>query len=383
MNTSDRDELYAVLRCGLPTPVFLTWFRSRGTLSTDPMFGIFRLLARCCGKCVVERTCRRTYEPRFLFVLGWLLEGWRGLFCIAWLIPLVSKPGSYLTRVYQKSEENMKRLLVSTVAFLVVLGLSAVAVSSAAAADLEVCGLAVPAKTGLYDARTSVVPDGCAEPLPTNKIGEFELYEIEFLLALWLEASIPVSSILPVQGEGELELVSLNGGGLGVVSKVLCSIVEDGWIGPESLDFFSEQLTLSGVAIPKTELTGTALLCTNDQNCTEPEVWPAKGGWETEAELAEVLGVGSFFVDLRFNSGWYVQCLVLGITVSESCSAAETAVELTNESNGTVDETFSDAFQQLTGLKLSNCSGGGSETGEANGLLVVLESGVSISVSSE
>jgi hypothetical protein len=205
---------------------------------------------------------------------------------------------------------------------------------------------------------------------------------VEFLLALWLDGGAPVSAELLLENEGELELVTLNGGGFGVVAKVLCSGILDGSVSPESLDFISELLTLAGVAVPLTALTGTALLCTNIQNCTEPEVWAANLGWETEVELM-VDGTETFFVDLILNGGWYAQCLVLGITTSETCTSTETAVLLTNEANGTVDGEFSDAFQTLAGLKLGNCTVGGAETAEVNGLGITLESGVTLSVSSE
>ncbi len=205
---------------------------------------------------------------------------------------------------------------------------------------------------------------------------------VEFLLALWLDGGSSVSAQLNVENEGELELIFLNGGNLGVHVKVLCSGILDGWVEPESLGFMSELLTLAGVGVPLTVLTGTALLCTNEENCTEPEVWMAGTGWETESELM-VDGPETFFVDLILNGAWYIQCLVLGVTINETCTAPETAVKLTNEANGTVDGEFSDAFQVLAGLKLATCTVGGAESGEVNGLAVVLETGNSLSVSSE
>ncbi len=205
---------------------------------------------------------------------------------------------------------------------------------------------------------------------------------VEFLLALWLDGGVAVSAQLNVESEGELALVSTNGGKLGVHAKVLCSGILDGWVAPESLDFLSELLTLTGVLVPLAELTGTALLCTNEENCTEPEVWAAKLGWETEVELM-VDGTETFFVDLILNGGWYVQCLVLGVTISETCTSPETAVKLTNEANGTVDALFEDAFQVLAGLKLATCTLGGAETGEVSELAIILETGVTLSVSSE
>lgn len=205
---------------------------------------------------------------------------------------------------------------------------------------------------------------------------------VEFLLALWLDGGSPVAAQLNVENEGELELVSLNGGKLGVKAKILCSGILDGWVAPESLDFLSELLTLTGTVVPLAELTGVPLTCTNEENCTTPEVWAAKMGWETEAELM-VDGTETFFTDLILNGGWYVQCLVLGVTISETCTSPETAVKLTNEANGTIDAEFSDAFQVLAGLTLGNCTLGGAESAEVNGLAFILESGVTLAVSSE
>lgn len=206
---------------------------------------------------------------------------------------------------------------------------------------------------------------------------------VEFLLARWLEGAVNVTATLLVETEGELELVARNGGGLGVTAKALCSGILDGWVGPESLDFTSELLTLTGTVVSATPLTGSPFLaCTNEGNCEKPEVWAAKLGWETEAELM-VDSTETFFVDLILNGGWYTTCTVLGVKVSEECTAPETAVKLTNEAGGTVDGEFSDAFQELAGLKLGNCTLGGSESAEVNGLGVTLESGVTLTVSSE
>jgi hypothetical protein len=207
---------------------------------------------------------------------------------------------------------------------------------------------------------------------------------VEFLLALWLDGGAAVTALLPVVNTGELELVSLNAAGLGLVAKTLCSGILDGWVGPESLGHISELLTLAGVAVPTTVLTGTPLLCAEvaGGNCKEPEVWAAALGWDTETELM-VDGTETFFVNLILSGGWYAQCLFLGITSSETCSAAETAVKLTNEAGGVVDAEFSDLFQTLATLKLGNCTSGGAESAEVNGLATVSETGTTLTVSSE
>lgn len=204
---------------------------------------------------------------------------------------------------------------------------------------------------------------------------------VEFLLALWLEGGANVTANLLVEGEGEIELRSLNAGNFGIQVSILCSGIIDGWIGPNSLGWASELLTLAGVLVPTTPLTGAPLLCTNDQNCTEPEVWldvPIEG----EIELM-VDGTETFFVGLAFKAGYYIDCLILGITASELCEAEPAIEKLTNEANGTVKGETSDAFTVLAGGKLGNCTVGGNETAELIGSGILLETGVSLSVSSE
>jgi hypothetical protein len=208
---------------------------------------------------------------------------------------------------------------------------------------------------------------------------------VEFLLALWLANGEPVTAALLVETEGELELVSLNAGGLGITTKLLCSWIFDGWVGSESLDFVSELLSLNGTLIPTTSLTGTPMLCANSGNCTEPEVW-ADVPFETEVELM-IDGASTFLVDLLLNAGWYAQCLILGVTAAELCeSPAEGVVAIsTNEANGTVGGELSDAIQELSGGTLGACTLGGAGTTEINsiGKAFTLEPGVTLSVSSE
>jgi hypothetical protein len=202
-----------------------------------------------------------------------------------------------------------------------------------------------------------------------------------FSLLVWLSGGANVTAVLPVEDESELELVSLNVGGLGVATRLLCSGVLDGWVSSGSLDYVSEVLSLGGTAIPTTVLTGTALLCENSGGCTEPEVW-ADVPFESEVE-SMLAGTESVPVDLLVKAGWYQQCLVLGVTSAELCEFTEIATELVNEGNGTVKNVFSTTFQELAELKLAACTSGGLETGELNGSGSILESGVTLSVSME
>ena len=207
---------------------------------------------------------------------------------------------------------------------------------------------------------------------------------VTFLLAEWLAAGAAITTAQASDTEGELEFVELNGGGFGVKVKVLCSWILNGTVGPGSEGTVTELLTLSGTAIPKTALSGTSLSCTNDENCTEALVWAdLESPWKTELELM-IDGTETFFVNLILASGFYFECLILGITTNELCSATETAVQTTNEAGGLVDQSFSDAFQTLAELNLGNCTAGGNGTTEFIGLTtLLLTSGTALTASSE
>ena len=91
---------------------------------------------------------------------------------------------------------------------------------------------------------------------------------------------------------------------------------------------------------------------------------------------------GTFFVDLLVNAGYYAECGSPFGPIAELCNAATTAIQLTNEANGTVDAVFSDPFQELAGLKLGTCEGH-AETAEVNGLgIISLNNKKALSVSS-
>ena len=194
---------------------------------------------------------------------------------------------------------------------------------------------------------------------------------VTFLLALWLFNGAPVTSVLLIENTGELELADKNAGGLGVTIKILCSRTLIGWVGPESLEAISEILNLAKESISSTELSGLALECANTENCGTPLFTLDNIPWESEAELM-IEGTEEFFVDLRINTGFYVECTVLGVKVAELCEVSSLALELRNETTG-VDATFSDALQTLSGGKLATCTGGGAETGEASGLETIVD----------
>jgi hypothetical protein len=203
---------------------------------------------------------------------------------------------------------------------------------------------------------------------------------VTFLLAEWLIGGEKLTTSLAVEGTGEINLIDTNAGGLGIRVEVLCSGIGVGTIGPNGAGEVTEFLNLAKEAIGLTPLTGLALTCTNSANCTEPLGWAAKLPWKNELVLMED-GTESFFANLTINAGDYVECLILGVSVDEECSASVGAIKVTNESGG-VDGELSDPFQELAELKLGAC-GGRAETAILEGLGTLVPDAGTLTASSE
>jgi hypothetical protein len=208
-----------------------------------------------------------------------------------------------------------------------------------------------------------------------------------FLLAEWLVGGAAVTTELLVEVSGEALLEDTKVPLLGK-AIVLCSGIVDGWVGPNSLSWASEVLTLSGVAGSTTPLSGTAIECTNQENCEEPLMWPVNLGFEGEAELME--DSGNWFVGLGLphsgggNPGFEVECMksIIG-AITDECTTTELTAEFTLEGTSLLANA-SEAFSELAGGKLANCSLGGTETGVIEGGSVVdLSGGGEITTSSE
>jgi hypothetical protein len=263
------------------------------------------------------------------------------------------------------------RLVGVGVALVAMFAMFAMATSSAMAED--VC---VPKAKGLWMIRSSA--GECLEELAAED-GEFEL--IEFLLAEWLVNGAAVVATLLITSVSSALLLEDSKATLGVKAMVLCSGFLDGFIGPNGADEITELLTLAGVGVPLTVLTGTALLCSGQEGCetsTEgAEVWAANLPWLTLVELFEeespTLVTG--FVDLISKSagggepGWYVQCKTLAGTVDDECTGVFGANEATNVAGGGVNGAFTEAFQLLMGGVNATCSASSSkETGIVEGV---------------
>jgi len=212
---------------------------------------------------------------------------------------------------------------------------------------------------------------------------------VTFLLAEWLVGGNGISTELLTEATGELLLEDT-----ALKSKLLCSGILDGWVGPNSLDYISEVLSLSAGPIATTMLpigTPPRLKCEIQEGCTATfaaEVVAINLGWETEVELMED-GGSTFFVILftsnngSLSVGWTAECTIAGVRAEDACTVTQAAAELTLEGTNLL-ANFSDAFTELAELKLANCSVGGTEKGiVTGGGITALNEGGELTASSE
>ena len=210
------------------------------------------------------------------------------------------------------------------------------------------------------------------------------------LLALWLAHGAPAETELLVEITGELLLEDSK---VPIIGKatVLCGGTFDGWVGSNSLEYISEVLSATGVAISSTPLTGEPLTCTAQTGCetsTSTLVWPVGFPVETEVELLEQAG-GPFFEDVIFPSGTagfgyeITNCLVLGISMEDECTSPLGTAELKLEGT-TLLGIFSQAFTELAEQKLALCTQSKEESGIVEGEgSFVLSGGSELEASSE
>lgn len=217
-----------------------------------------------------------------------------------------------------------------------------------------------------------------------------------FLLAEWLVNGAEVVTEIKAEGTltPETGEVLLEDTKVPIVGKatILCSGSGLGWIGPNSLAWISEVLLLSGVGVSNTPLSGQAVECSPQAGCESNSTvlaWPVNMGYENKVVLMEDEG-SIFFAVLTFGHsgggfpGWEISdCLVLGTTIVDECTAAESIVELKLEGTALL-AVDSDAFTELAGLKLGTCTLGGTESGVLEGSGVIrLSQGGELSASSE
>jgi len=262
-----------------------------------------------------------------------------------------------------------------------------VVVASSAMAEEE-STLCVAKAEGLWGLQSSATV--CAEELATAN-SPFEL--VVFLLAEWLVGGNPITTTLLVTSTGEL-LLEDEKGPLGVKGMVLCSGILDGTIGLTGEDEITELLTLAGVAVSLTALSGTALLCNGQEGCNtgteNAEVWAVNLPWLTLLELVEEASPTLFqgFADLILphvgggSPGWYTECATALGNQADECIAPEAVAQKTNTATGVLD-TFSAAFTLLVGASLGKCTASTeAETGVVVGTGETLTSEGALSVSS-
>jgi hypothetical protein len=215
-----------------------------------------------------------------------------------------------------------------------------------------------------------------------------------FLLAEWLLNGHPVVSELLVEISGELLLEDTKVPIIGK-SMILCDGIGVGWVGPNSLGWGSELLSLAGVVISNVDLSGTSLDCTAQTGCetnTAVLVWPFGSEKEAVLDLMEETGQEPLFVVLGFgNIGWHItECLVFGVPQEDLCvaeppvaGAASAVAQLTLEGT-TLLASISRSLAELAELKLATCTQGGTGSGVVEGSApVTLDAAEELTASSD
>jgi hypothetical protein len=189
------------------------------------------------------------------------------------------------------------------------------------------------------------------------------------LLAEWLINGLEVLTLTLVETTGSILLSDTSNG-----SDVVCKGIFDGSVGPNGEDEITEVLTL---AEPKVQITLAApLLCESGAVCeksaTDVEVAPEALPWHTLLFLMES---NNSFLDLVFSASYNVKCLVLGLAITDECTATLSAGGVSNTTGGVTG-----AEEALAPLGL--CSIGGAGTGEVvplKGNLTTASGGLTVS----
>jgi hypothetical protein len=203
---------------------------------------------------------------------------------------------------------------------------------------------------------------------------------LTFLLAEWLESGKGITATLLAEIPDELAFTETLDG---IKIDVLCSAILDGFVGPDGAAEITETLNLGGEAISLIGLTGTAIACTNSENCGEPLAWGLDLPWLSLYVLMED-GIQTFFDDLTVSQttgeevAYEIECMSLGL--ADTCSVSEVASKVENVTEG-VNIEFSDAFTELAGLKLFSCEIAGTEAGVVEGLGLISVTGVTLTLS--
>lgn len=186
--------------------------------------------------------------------------------------------------------------------------------------------------------------------------------------AEWLFKEESVTAGLSIEAESEFLLEDTKVSG--VKASVKCSAILDGSVTTNGGGEIVEVLNLSKEAISLTPLTGLALSCTNVENCAEPKVWAVDLAWSIDLISGEILEKSLFMISLvkssGGNPGWYVECTILGIKVSDECVDEDLESEAKNVAGG-VEASFSAAQEEELLVPLATCSQSHEKTGVIEG----------------
>jgi hypothetical protein len=169
------------------------------------------------------------------------------------------------------------------------------------------------------------------------------------LLAEWLLNGNPILELTLSEATGTILLTDTSNG-----SDVLCSGIFDGSVGANGEDEITEVLSLAKVVVT----LAAPLVCESDAVCekstTDVLVSPENLPWHTLLFLMES---NNSFLDLVFLAGYTVECLVLGLKITDECTTELAAGGVTNVTGG-----VEGAEEPLA--PLGTCSVGGAGTGE-------------------
>jgi hypothetical protein len=185
------------------------------------------------------------------------------------------------------------------------------------------------------------------------------------------------------------ETIGINGDNTGVIlledSKVplagkvdiLCSGIDEGWVGPGSLDEVTLITSLSG-----SETTEKWIACTRSEGCeadpTPPEARAVGLPWVTELLLEGTIFLDDIVGKAGEEAGWEVRkCLVFGTETSDKCVSNASSADIDNTTEGDVIALFSPTFTTN-----ALCTVGGAGSGIVEGeILIFMENEESLAVS--
>jgi hypothetical protein len=181
-------------------------------------------------------------------------------------------------------------------------------------------------------------------------------------LADWLVEGGEIKETLATTSEQEVKFEDSKT----IVGKaaVTCRFTLDGTVSPEEKGEVTEVLNTSKEKIG--ELGGLALLCTSVTGCekaAEAEVWPIDLPWLTKIETIAEEEAYALNIDTSGSGepGWEILCLVLGVTVEDSCTGPSIGGKLDGtEATGLLSVLTESGKETCSQSKEAS----GSETGE-------------------